>query len=163
MARAVMPARVRKSGVAWPPPPARGPRSIGRRDPIAGGGAGGRRKPKLQELCGRRHSREGRRRRRHATNVRPSRRNGAGNGVRTRDLKLGKLALYQLSYARKRAKLVTRIKRRIGTLRCQPRRPQIASFPQVPSSSNAQPNAASVASPSAATFVVAAATRSARI
>ena len=26
--------------------------------------------------------------------------NGAGNGVRTRDLKLGKLALYQLSYAR---------------------------------------------------------------
>jgi hypothetical protein len=25
---------------------------------------------------------------------------GAGNGVRTRDLKLGKLALYQLSYAR---------------------------------------------------------------
>src|SRR5262245_48109175 len=29
--------------------------------------------------------------------------NGAGNGVRTRDLKLGKLALYQLSYARVRA------------------------------------------------------------
>ena len=27
-------------------------------------------------------------------------RDGAGNGVRTRDLKLGKLALYQLSYAR---------------------------------------------------------------
>ena len=27
---------------------------------------------------------------------------GAGNGVRTRDLKLGKLALYQLSYARTR-------------------------------------------------------------
>ncbi len=26
--------------------------------------------------------------------------NGAGNGGRTRDLKLGKLALYQLSYAR---------------------------------------------------------------
>lgn len=26
---------------------------------------------------------------------------GAGNGVRTRDFKLGKLALYQLSYARK--------------------------------------------------------------
>ena len=25
---------------------------------------------------------------------------GAGNGVRTRDIKLGKLALYQLSYAR---------------------------------------------------------------
>ena len=25
---------------------------------------------------------------------------GAGNGARTRDLKLGKLALYQLSYAR---------------------------------------------------------------
>ena len=29
--------------------------------------------------------------------------NGAGNGVRTRDLKLGKLALYQLSYRRARA------------------------------------------------------------
>ena len=28
--------------------------------------------------------------------------NGAGNGGRTRDLKLGKLALYQLSYARPR-------------------------------------------------------------
>lgn len=27
-------------------------------------------------------------------------RNGAGNGIRTRDIKLGKLALYQLSYAR---------------------------------------------------------------
>ncbi len=27
-------------------------------------------------------------------------RNGAGNGTRTRDIKLGKLALYQLSYAR---------------------------------------------------------------
>ena len=27
--------------------------------------------------------------------------NGAGNGVRTRDTKLGKLVLYQLSYARK--------------------------------------------------------------
>ena len=27
-------------------------------------------------------------------------RNGAGNGVRTRDTKLGKLVLYQLSYAR---------------------------------------------------------------
>lgn len=26
--------------------------------------------------------------------------NGAGNGARTRDIKLGKLALYQLSYAR---------------------------------------------------------------
>jgi hypothetical protein len=26
--------------------------------------------------------------------------NGAGNGTRTRDIKLGKLALYQLSYAR---------------------------------------------------------------
>ena len=26
--------------------------------------------------------------------------NGAGNGVRTRDTKLGKLVLYQLSYAR---------------------------------------------------------------
>lgn len=26
--------------------------------------------------------------------------NGAGNGIRTRDIKLGKLALYQLSYAR---------------------------------------------------------------
>ena len=25
---------------------------------------------------------------------------GAGNGTRTRDIKLGKLALYQLSYAR---------------------------------------------------------------
>ena len=25
---------------------------------------------------------------------------GAGNGIRTRDIKLGKLALYQLSYAR---------------------------------------------------------------
>jgi hypothetical protein len=25
---------------------------------------------------------------------------GAGNGARTRDIKLGKLALYQLSYAR---------------------------------------------------------------
>ena len=30
---------------------------------------------------------------------------GAGNGVRTRDLKLGKLALYQLSYARTRESL----------------------------------------------------------
>jgi hypothetical protein len=28
------------------------------------------------------------------------RKNGAGDGVRTRDLKLGKLALYQLSYTR---------------------------------------------------------------
>ena len=37
--------------------------------------------------------RTGRRRRRNV-------KNGAGNGVRTRDLKLGKLALYQLSYAR---------------------------------------------------------------
>ena len=27
----------------------------------------------------------------------------AGNGIRTRDIKLGKLALYQLSYARKQA------------------------------------------------------------
>ena len=26
--------------------------------------------------------------------------NGAGDGARTRDIKLGKLALYQLSYAR---------------------------------------------------------------
>lgn len=30
--------------------------------------------------------------------VHPTR--GAGNGARTRDIKLGKLALYQLSYAR---------------------------------------------------------------
>jgi hypothetical protein len=29
----------------------------------------------------------------------------AGNGIRTRDIKLGKLALYQLSYARNRLKL----------------------------------------------------------
>ncbi len=34
--------------------------------------------------------------------VRGGEQNGAGNGVRTRDLKLGKLALYQLSYARNR-------------------------------------------------------------
>jgi hypothetical protein len=33
---------------------------------------------------------------------------GAGNGVRTRDIKLGKLALYQLSYARIINKLTTR-------------------------------------------------------
>ncbi len=30
---------------------------------------------------------------------------GAGNGTRTRDIKLGKLALYQLSYARRWSKL----------------------------------------------------------
>ena len=35
----------------------------------------------------------------------PGKRDGAGNGVRTRDLKLGKLALYQLSYARPRARV----------------------------------------------------------
>ena len=32
--------------------------------------------------------------------IRPLPDNGAGNGVRTRDPKLGKLVLYQLSYAR---------------------------------------------------------------
>ncbi len=32
--------------------------------------------------------------------ARPGATDGAGNGGRTRDLKLGKLALYQLSYAR---------------------------------------------------------------
>ena len=30
----------------------------------------------------------------------PHKKNGAGNGVRTRDLNLGKVALYQLSYSR---------------------------------------------------------------
>jgi hypothetical protein len=30
----------------------------------------------------------------------PHQENGAGNGIRTRDTKLGKLVLYQLSYAR---------------------------------------------------------------
>ena len=29
---------------------------------------------------------------------------GAGNGIRTRDFQLGKLTLYQLSYARKQSK-----------------------------------------------------------
>src|SRR5262245_55906819 len=38
-------------------------------------------------------------------------RNGAGNGVRTRDLKLGKLALYQLSYARVRSEVQERTRR----------------------------------------------------
>ena len=32
-----------------------------------------------------------------------SRRNGAGDGIRTRDINLGKVALYQLSYSRIRA------------------------------------------------------------
>ena len=31
--------------------------------------------------------------------------NGAGDGIRTRDINLGKVALYQLSYSRSRAKL----------------------------------------------------------
>jgi hypothetical protein len=31
---------------------------------------------------------------------------GAGNGIRTRDIKLGKLALYQLSYARVKPSLI---------------------------------------------------------
>ena len=35
--------------------------------------------------------------------------NGAGNGVRTRDIKLGKLALYQLSYARTSSNVTTNI------------------------------------------------------
>ena len=30
----------------------------------------------------------------------PHKKNGAGNGARTRDLNLGKVALYQLSYSR---------------------------------------------------------------
>ncbi len=30
-----------------------------------------------------------------------SRRNGAGDGIRTRDINLGKVALYQLSYSRR--------------------------------------------------------------
>ena len=34
---------------------------------------------------------------------------GAGNGARTRDIKLGKLALYQLSYARSLILYVTTI------------------------------------------------------
>ena len=37
---------------------------------------------------------------RKARAAREKRRIGAGNGTRTRDIKLGKLALYQLSYAR---------------------------------------------------------------
>jgi hypothetical protein len=32
--------------------------------------------------------------------LRPGARDGAGDGIRTRDTKLGKLVLYQLSYAR---------------------------------------------------------------
>jgi hypothetical protein len=45
---------------------------------------------------------------------------GAGNGVRTRDLKLGKLALYQLSYARAVAYAIDR-NARVSTRGCQPR------------------------------------------
>ena len=49
--------------------------------------------------------------------------NGAGNGVRTRDLKLGKLALYQLSYARmdRQAEALFREARDLGG-ECQPMR-----------------------------------------
>ena len=32
--------------------------------------------------------------------------NGAGNGIRTRDLNLGKVALYQLSYSRRKSRLI---------------------------------------------------------
>ena len=34
------------------------------------------------------------------------RKDGAGDGIRTRDINLGKVALYQLSYSRSRAELV---------------------------------------------------------
>ncbi len=47
---------------------------------------------------------------------------GAGNGTRTRDIQLGKLALYQLSYARLRGE---------GTLRPGPRQPETARKPTV--------------------------------
>ena len=39
--------------------------------------------------------------------VRRQKKTGAGNGARTRDIKLGKLALYQLSYARSKVNLAT--------------------------------------------------------
>ena len=40
---------------------------------------------------------------------------GAGNGARTRDIKLGKLALYQLSYARPVEKIIEESARQVNT------------------------------------------------
>ena len=51
----------------------------------------------FQVPCRGRHEKGGRRMRAAAREIRNF---GAGNGTRTRDIKLGKLALYQLSYAR---------------------------------------------------------------
>ncbi len=39
------------------------------------------------------------------------RRNGAGDGIRTRDINLGKVALYQLSYSRVERKLYSLVNR----------------------------------------------------
>ena len=39
----------------------------------------------------------------------PSRKTGAGNETRTRDLNLGKVALYQLSYSRVEAEIIPEI------------------------------------------------------
>ena len=41
---------------------------------------------------------------------------GAGNGARTRDIKLGKLALYQLSYARPLDIMIEELTRQVKTL-----------------------------------------------
>lgn len=38
-------------------------------------------------------------------------RNGAGDGIRTRDINLGKVALYQLSYSRVERNLYSRVNR----------------------------------------------------
>jgi hypothetical protein len=39
--------------------------------------------------------------------------NGAGNGARTRGIKLGKLALYQLSYARFSGIIIKELRRQV--------------------------------------------------
>src|SRR5439155_16569963 len=72
------------------------------------------------------------------------RRDGAGNGVRTRDLKLGKLALYQLSYARtwKVASDRGYVVREAGAVNRRRRAPRSAAPPgSAPRSARAAPRA----------------------
>ncbi len=54
---------------------------------------------------------------------------GAGNEIRTRDLNLGKVALYQLSYSRIRYVCATVVSRELATLAARPHHGQGCALP----------------------------------